>query len=120
MKIIALISILLYTPLALAAEDCTSHPGNVHERIQCFSDEEKLSQNEMEKFYSQLLSKLDETEEINDLKQSQIKWEKFKEANCKFYKSSSPTRYGIAAIQCRTYINTQRATELKRFITLNF
>ena len=80
----------------------------------CWGKEYKAADAKLNKTYQEFMSKLDESEKVQ-LKNAQLSWLKYRDANCEFvadqYKGG--TKRPMIAAMCLADVTTARVSELK-------
>jgi uncharacterized protein YecT (DUF1311 family) len=81
----------------------------------CAGKEYEAADAELNKVYQQLMSKLDDDGHRTALKEAQLAWIKFRDANCEFesYPNRRGTIHPIVNVGCRTGMTAQRTRELQ-------
>jgi len=91
--------------------------GNQFELNQCAAKEYQAADAALNKVYGQLMSKLEDNHKAK-LKQSEIAWLKFREANCEFssFINEGGTAYPMVYNGCLTSMTNDRTKELKAML----
>ncbi len=89
-----------------------------YEMKQCSGSKYKQADDELNKVYQQLLSKLDDEGHKASLKTAQLAWLKYRDTNCDFegYLNRGGTIYPIVIAECMTTMTTSRTKQLKEQI----
>ena len=117
MRLAAALTLLLLASVCLAQKEkkdpCADAQSQAEMNI-CWGKEYKAADTKLNATYQEFMSKLDESEKVQ-LKNTQLAWLKYRDANCEFvadrYKGGS-MRPMIAAI-CLADVTNNRTTELK-------
>nr|AIA13622.1 Protein of unknown function (DUF1311) [uncultured bacterium] len=85
----------------------------------CAGKEYEAADAELNKAYQQLMSKLDDEGHKTALKEAQLAWIKYRDANCDFesYLNRGGTIYPIVNAGCRTGMTINRTKELQEMLT---
>lgn len=84
----------------------------------CAGKEYEAADAELNKVYRQLMSKLDDEGHKMALKEAQLAWIKYRDANCDFesYLNRGGTIYPIVNAGCRTGMTVNRTRELQEML----
>jgi uncharacterized protein YecT (DUF1311 family) len=85
------------------------------EMKQCAAKEYKQADDELNRVYRQLLSKLDDEGHRSALKTAQQAWLKYRDSNCDFesYLNRGGSIYSVVVTDCMTSMTISRTKEMK-------
>jgi uncharacterized protein YecT (DUF1311 family) len=88
------------------------------EMKQCSAKKYKQADDELNKTYQQLMSKLDDDGHRTSLKTAQQAWLKYRDSNCDFesYLNRGGSIYSVIVTECMSAMTTSRTKELKEQI----
>jgi uncharacterized protein YecT (DUF1311 family) len=88
------------------------------EMKQCAAKKYKQADDELNKVYRQLMSKLDNEGHKTSLKTAQQAWLKYRDNNCDFvsFLYQGGSIYSVIVVECRTTLTNTRTKELKEQI----
>ena len=121
MKLLGLAT-LLFVLVASGSQTQNSDPckgETTFEMKQCAGKRYKQADDELNKVYRQLMSKLDDEGYKTSLKTAQQSWLKYRDGHCEFvsYLNRGGTIYSVVLTECMTSLTTSRTKELKEEIT---
>ena len=88
------------------------------EMKQCSAKKYKQADDELNKVYQQLMSKLDDEGHKSSLKKAQLAWLKYRDTNCDFesYLNRGGSIYSVVVTECMTSMTISRTKQLKEQI----
>jgi len=103
------------------SQDPCANAQTTAEMRDCAGREYKKADDELNKVYKQLMSKLNDEGQKEALKQAQQAWLKFRDANCDFesYMNRGGTIEPVVRYGCLSWMTTSRTKELKDDLKLN-
>jgi len=107
------------TPVALQAQRDPCKDGDTtFEMKQCSAKKYKQADDELNKVYQQLMSKLDDEGHKTALKNAQVAWLKYRDSNCDFesYLNRGGSIYSVIVTECKTSMTASRTREMKEQI----
>ena len=89
-----------------------------YEMKQCSAGKYKKADDELNKVYQQLMSKLDDEGHKSSLKKAQLAWLKYRDTNCDFesYLNRGGSIYSVVVTECMTSMTISRTKQLKEQI----
>jgi uncharacterized protein YecT (DUF1311 family) len=89
-----------------------------YEMKQCAAKQYRQADDELNKVYRQLMSKLDDEGHKTALKTAQQAWLKYRDTNCDFesYLNRGGSIYSVVVTSCMTSMTTARTKEMKEEI----
>lgn len=121
MKLLALSMLIFVTvptgPQAQKKDPCTDGETTA-EMKQCAAKKYKQADDELNRVYRQLMSKLDDEGHRTSLKTAQQAWLKYRDNNCDFesYLNRGGTIYSVVVTDCMTSMTTSRTKEMNEQI----
>lgn len=88
------------------------------EMKQCAAKKYKQADDELNKVYRDLMSKLDDEGHKTSLKTAQVAWLKYRDSHCDFesYLNRGGSIYSVVVTDCRASLTNSRTKELKEQI----
>ena len=103
-------------PVNLEAQRDPCKGETTFEMKQCSAKEYKRADDELNKVYQQLMSKLGDEGHKSALKSAQLAWLKYRDANCDFesYLNRGGSIYSVIVTECKTSMTASRTREMKQ------
>ena len=103
-------------PVNLQAQRDPCKGETTFEMKQCSAKKYKQADDELNKIYQQLMSKLDDEGHKGALKNAQLAWLKYRDANCDFesYLNRGGSIYSVIVTECKTSMTASRTREMKQ------
>ena len=103
-------------PVNLQAQRDPCKGETTFEMKQCSAKKYKQADDELNKIYQQLMSKLDDEGHKSALKSAQLAWLKYRDANCDFesYLNRGGSIYSVIVTECKTSMTASRTREMKQ------
>ena len=119
MKFLSLVLLLFITaPVRSQVPSDPCKGETTFEMKQCSAKKYKQADNELNKTYQQLMSKLSDDGHRISLKTAQQAWLKYRDSNCDFesYLNRGGSIYSVIATECRTAMTISRTKEMQEQI----
>ena len=119
MKFLSLALVLpISTSVRPQAQKDPCNGDTTFEMKQCSAKKFKQADDELNKVYRQLMSKLDDEGHKTSLKTAQLAWLNYRDTNCDFesYLNRGGSIYSVVVTECRTSMTTSRTRQLKEQI----
>lgn len=107
--------LLVIAPTTLKAQTDPCKGDTTFEMKQCSAKNFKQADDELNKVYKQLMSKLDDDGHKASLKTAQLSWLNYRDTNCDFesYLNRGGSIYSVIVTECKTSMTTSRTRQLK-------
>ena len=123
MKLLSFAMLIVFASLSgLAGPEKTQDPcANAHTTVEmrdCAGKEYKQADDELNRVYRQLMSKMDDEGRKTALKTAQQAWIKYRDANCDFasYLNRGGTIEPVVRYNCMTAMTVSRMKELREYL----
>ena len=119
MKFLSPVLLLSVTsPIPHRAQKDPCNGDTTFEMKQCSAKKFKQADDELNKVYRQLMSKLDDEGHKTSLKTAQLAWLNYRDTNCDFesYLNRGGSIYSVVVTECKTSMTTSRTRQLKEQI----
>ncbi len=123
MKILSFFMLIVVAALsglvqAQKTQDPCANAQTTAEMRDCTNREYKQADDELNKVYRQLISKLDDAGHKAALKTAQLAWIKYRDANCEFesYLYRGGTIEPVIRYNCMTSMTVSRTKELREYL----
>jgi len=105
-------------PVSLQTQSDPCKGETTYEMKQCSARKFKKADDELNKVYQQLMSKLDDEGHKASLKAAQLAWLKYRDSNCDFegYLNRGGSIYSVVVTECMTSMTTSRTEQMREQI----